>query len=171
MLLPEKFSANTDSHQTIHLAQTINAPPMPYTEAYTFNLAQGEDGAMLKHVSAPDHGTPPNTSIRFIQTNKDNVLAFEIDGVMSSEEMPGVIRKMEDFLAGQNKVRLLNRIKHFGGFDPAIFNPLFPDIDMRTFTVAMEEDAWAWLEAEPAEVYTLINNKAPPGLLQAGLRY
>ncbi|WP_417520983.1 STAS/SEC14 domain-containing protein [Marinobacter sp.] len=141
---------------------------------------------MLKHVSAPDHGTPPNASIRFIQTNKDNVLAFEIDGVMSSEEMPGVIKKMEDFLAGQNKVRLLNRIKHFGGFDPSILmqsglfsmklsamekveryaivgapswmrkivdtmNPLFPDIDMRTFTVAMEENAWAWLEAESAE--------------------
>ncbi|WP_417513250.1 STAS/SEC14 domain-containing protein [Marinobacter sp.] len=61
-----------------------------------------------------------DASIRFIHTSKDNVLAFEIDGVMSSEEMPGVIKKLEDFFAGQHKVRLLNRMKHFGGFDPSI---------------------------------------------------
>lgn len=59
-------------------------------------------------------------SIRFLPTTRDNVLAFEVDGVMSSEEMPGVIRKLEDFFAGQHKVRLLNRMKHFGGFDPSI---------------------------------------------------
>lgn len=59
-------------------------------------------------------------AIRFLPTTKDTVLAFEVDGVMSSEEMPGVIRTLEDFFAGQHKVRLLNRMKCFGGFDPAI---------------------------------------------------
>jgi len=59
-------------------------------------------------------------SIRFLPTTKDNVLAFEVDGVMSSEEMPGVIKKLEGFLADHDKVRLLFRMKHFGGFDPSI---------------------------------------------------
>ncbi len=125
-------------------------------------------------------------AIRFLPTTKDNVLAFEVDGVMSSEEMPGVIRKLEDFFAGQSKVRLLNRMKHFGGFDPSILmqsglfsmklsamekveryaivgapgwmrkvidtmNPFFPDIDMQTFPADREDDAWAWLEAEPVK--------------------
>ena len=30
-------------------------------------------------------------------------------------------------------------------------NPAFPDIDMRTFPADREEDAWAWLEAEPSQ--------------------
>lgn len=72
--------------------------------------------------AADSNGTTVSkrSSIRFMQTTKNNVLAFEIDGVMSSEEMPAVVKKLEDFLAGQSKVRLLNRVKHFGGFDPSI---------------------------------------------------
>ncbi|MGO1693277.1 MAG: STAS/SEC14 domain-containing protein [Marinobacter sp.] len=72
---------------------------------------------------AADSSEAPATkgaAIRFLPTSKDNVLAFEIDGVMSSEEMPSVIQTLDDFLAGHDKVRLLNRMKHFGGFDPSI---------------------------------------------------
>lgn len=28
-------------------------------------------------------------------------------------------------------------------------NPFFPDIDMQTFPVDREDEAWAWLEAKP----------------------
>ena len=60
-------------------------------------------------------------AFRFLPTSRDDVLAFEIDGVISGKEMPEVIKKFEIFLEQHQKVRLLNRIKHFGGIDPAVF--------------------------------------------------
>ncbi len=60
-------------------------------------------------------------AIRFLPTTKDDVLGFEINGVISAREMPDVIKVLESFLQGHEKVRLLNRMKHFGGIDPAVF--------------------------------------------------
>lgn len=39
---------------------------------------------------------------------------------MSADEMPEVIDSLESFFADHEKVRLLNRMTHFAGFDPAI---------------------------------------------------
>jgi len=106
--------------------------------------------------------------------------------VISAKEMPEVIQTFETFLERHEKVRLLNRIKHFGGIDPAVFmqsglvsmklaamqkveryaivgapgwmrkiietvNPAFADTDMRTFPLDRENEAWAWLGAEPTQ--------------------
>lgn len=60
-------------------------------------------------------------AFRFLPTSKDNVFAFEIDGVILAKEIPEVIKRFETFLERHEKVRLLNRIKHFGGIDPAVF--------------------------------------------------
>ena len=123
-------------------------------------------------------------AIRFLPTNKDNVLAFEVDGVLSSSEMPGVTQKLEQFLDDHDTVRLLARMKNFDGFDPSILihssgllsmkvaamkkleryaivgaprwmctfietmNPVFPKVDIRTFTTDQENEALAWLDAE-----------------------
>ena len=35
--------------------------------------------------------------------------------------MPGVINKFQAFLDSHESVRLLNRMKHFGGIDPPVF--------------------------------------------------
>jgi hypothetical protein len=59
--------------------------------------------------------------MRIVPTSKDDVLAFEINGVISSAELPGVIGQINAFLGRHDKVRLLGRIKHLGGFDPSIF--------------------------------------------------
>lgn len=123
-------------------------------------------------------------AFRFLPTSKDDVLAFEINGMISAQEMPDVIKEFETFLQRHEKVRLLNRMKHFGGIDPAVFmqgglvsmklaamqkveryaivgapgwmakiiatlNPVFADIDMQTFPADREDEAWAWLGAQP----------------------
>ena len=69
----------------------------------------------------PKAGKFPPSAFRFLPVSKDDVLAFEIDGVISGKEMPEVIKTFETFMERHQKVRLLNRIKHFGGIDPAIF--------------------------------------------------
>lgn len=111
-------------------------------------------------------------------------MAYEIDGVLTAEEMPQLVEKFDSFLKQHDKVRLVARFKHFGGYDPAVFmqsglvsmklaairkleryaiigapqwmskivdsmNPLFPEIDMRTFSEDQESEAWAFVEAKP----------------------
>ncbi|MHB1286978.1 MAG: SpoIIAA family protein [Leptospirales bacterium] len=92
----------------------------PVLDMRIFSSDQSEE-AMKWATDIDAAHAPKGSAIRFLPTTKDNVLAFEIDGLMSSEEMPSVIKKLEDYLAGHDKVRLLNRMTHFGGFDPAIF--------------------------------------------------
>jgi len=85
-----------------------------------FNPDQSE--VAMKWAATPPQdpkAIPP--TFRFIPTSKDDVLAFEINGVISSAEMPGVIQTFESFLKDHEKIRLLNRLKHFGGIDPAVF--------------------------------------------------
>jgi hypothetical protein len=91
----------------------------PMLEMRVFPSGQSEE-ALKWAADVSETPASKKASIRFLPTTKDNVLAFEVDGVMSSEEMPGVIKKLEDFLADHDKVRLLFRMKHFGGFDPSI---------------------------------------------------
>lgn len=145
----------------------------------------GESDEALKWASElPRTPISQPLAFRFLPTSKDDVLAFEINGVISAKEMPEVIKNLELFLERHEKVRLLNRIKHFGGIDPALFmqsglasmklavmkkveryaivgapswmckiietvNSAFADMDMRTFAEDQENEAWAWLGAEP----------------------
>lgn len=149
-------------------------------------FTHGESDEALKWASElPKARKPQPPAFRFLPTSKDDVFAFEINGVISAKEMPEVIQKFQTFLGRHEKVRLLNRIKHFGGIDPAVFmqsglvsmklaamqkveryaiveaagwmrkiietgNPVFADMEMRTFPEDQESEAWAWLGAEPA---------------------
>lgn len=160
-------------------------PVFPTFEMKVFTPDKKEEA--IKWVAEPPKNSPTQTpAFRFLPTSKDDVFAFEINGVISAQEMPEVIKTFETFLGRHEKVRLLNRIKHFGGIDPAVFmqsglvsmkltamqkveryaivgapgwmrkiietvNPAFSDMDMRTFPADQENEAWAWLGAEPAE--------------------
>ena len=95
-------------------------PVFPTFEMKVFTPDQSVE-AMKWVVELPKSPKMQTPAFRFIPTSKDDVLAFEINGVISSEEMPGVIKKFDNFLNSHGKVRLLNRIKHFGGIDPRVF--------------------------------------------------
>lgn len=77
-------------------------------------------------------------AIRFLPTHTAKVLAFEINGLITAEEMPEAIQVVEDFFAAHDKVRLLNRMKHFGGIDPSIL--------MQSRLIAMKLSAMNKLE-------------------------
>ena len=59
-------------------------------------------------------------TINVIRTDNPDVMGFEIDGRISDEAASGLIAQMKDFLAREGKLRMLVRIKHLGGFDPAV---------------------------------------------------
>jgi hypothetical protein len=159
-------------------------PLLPTFEMKLFPPDQ-RDAAISWAAESPRRPKAETPAFRFLPTSREDVLAFEINGVISSEEMPGVIKRFEAFLERHDKVRLLNRMTHFGGIDPSVFmqsglvsmklaamqkveryaivgapvwmgkiietmNPMFADIDMRTFAADQEADAWAWLGATPS---------------------
>ncbi|MBF0551198.1 MAG: STAS/SEC14 domain-containing protein [Deltaproteobacteria bacterium] len=160
-------------------------PVFPTFEMKVFTPDQ-IDEAIKWATELPKIKAAKGPAMRIVPTTKDNVLAFEINGVISSEEIPAFTNQFNAIINRHEKVRLLNRIKHFGGFDPTILmqkglvsmklaamqkveryaivnapgwmgviiktmNPIFPDIDIRTFPADQEADAWAWLGAEPSE--------------------
>ncbi len=59
--------------------------------------------------------------LTIIPTNKPDVMAFEINGVITEKELPPELEKFEKFLNERDSVRMLARFKHFGGFEPAVF--------------------------------------------------
>lgn len=122
--------------------------------------------------------------LAFIPTSKPDVMALEINGVITGGEMPQLVEKFDSFLKQHENVNMLLRFKHFGGYDPAILmhsgwislkvaairkleryaiigapqwmskiiestNPLFPEIDIRTFSENQESEAWDFVGAKP----------------------
>ena len=61
-----------------------------------------------------------NAGLTFIPTNKPNVMAFELNGVVTEKELPSELEKFSAFLQQYEKVRMLARFTHFGGFEPAV---------------------------------------------------
>ncbi len=79
------------------------------------------EAAIQWSAELPEAAKSETHAIRFLPTTEDDVLGFEINGTISAEEMPDVIKEFDTFLAHHEKVRLLNRMKHFGGIDPEVF--------------------------------------------------
>lgn len=160
------------------------SPVVANVEMKLFKPEQREEALTWVAQLPEAHGTDI-PAFRFLRTSKDDVLAFEINGVISAEEMPSVMQEFETFLDAHEKIRLLNRMQHFGGIDPSVLlqgglvsmklaaikkveryaivgapawmgkiietlNPVFPGLDMRTFTADQENEAWAWLDAKLA---------------------
>ena len=96
------------------------SPIFPTFEMKVFTSDKSEEAVKWVAETPKVSKTQP-PAFRFLRTTKDEVFAFEINGVISAKEMPEVIKKFEGFLQCHDKVRLLNRMKHFGGIDPAVF--------------------------------------------------
>tara|TARA_R110002167_G_scaffold45324_3_gene136219 strand:- start:13682 stop:14455 length:774 start_codon:yes stop_codon:yes gene_type:complete len=61
------------------------------------------------------------SSMRIIRSSKDDVMGFEINGAMTADAVSAVMTELNKFLEAHDKVRLLARIDHFNGVDPAVF--------------------------------------------------
>lgn len=96
------------------------APLFPTLEMRVFGPDERDEA--LRWAAAPsDRPRAAAPAVRFLETTGDDVLAFEINGVISADEMPRVIETFERFLENHDTVRLLNRMTRFAGIDPAAF--------------------------------------------------
>lgn len=95
-------------------------PMLPTLEMKVFKPDQ-RDAAMQWVAERPKSHKADTSAMRLIPTSKDDVLGFEVNGVVSTDIFPGIIDEVNAFLDRHDKVRMLSRIKHLGGFDPAIY--------------------------------------------------
>ncbi|MCB1882591.1 MAG: STAS/SEC14 domain-containing protein [Geminicoccaceae bacterium] len=112
-------------------------PMLPTLEMRAFRLDRGDE-AVTWVAAAPEPSEAATPAFRFLKSSRDDVLAFEIDGKVSVKEMPCVVETVQAFLDRHEKVRLLGRMKRFGGVDPAVF--------MQSGLVSMKLDAMRKVE-------------------------
>jgi hypothetical protein len=60
------------------------------------------------------------SGVTLLSDGKDGVIAYEIDGRITSDDVDKVLAPLEAHMKGDEKINLLVRFKDFDGFDPAI---------------------------------------------------
>ncbi|HEY9040109.1 MAG TPA: STAS/SEC14 domain-containing protein [Roseovarius sp.] len=58
--------------------------------------------------------------ITLLSDGSGGLIAYEIDGRITAEDVDKVLKPLEPFLKGDKKVNLLVTFKNYGGFDPAL---------------------------------------------------
>lgn len=98
----------------------FTAQLLPRLEMRIFAPAQ-QDEALRWAADLPADPADRAPAIRLLPTDRDDVLGFEVDGVIAAAELPGLIDRVNAVLGRHDKVRMLARIKHLGGVEPAAF--------------------------------------------------
>lgn len=77
--------------------------------------------AALEWASQPPAPKPetvvPPPSIRFIETTKPSVVAYEVDGRITEKDMDMAIKRMDEVYKNDGKLRVLGRLTNMKGFD------------------------------------------------------
>jgi hypothetical protein len=95
-------------------------PIFPILELKVFP-AEERDAAIAWAAEPKAEPEPEKPAVRFLPTDRENVLGFEVDGRFHSAEMSRVVEEFQSWLDRHEKVRLLCRMKRFGGVDPSVF--------------------------------------------------
>ncbi|MCC7327738.1 MAG: STAS/SEC14 domain-containing protein [Burkholderiales bacterium] len=105
--------------QWMGMAMSYAGKLLPTMEMKVFLPAkQGE--AIAWSAALPPRRTEKDAqAIKRIPTDRKDVYAFEVDGVVTAAEMPAITAELDRFLKEHQKVRMLVRVKHFA-FDPSI---------------------------------------------------
>lgn len=65
-------------------------------------------------------GQASGSSVTLLADGSDGVIAYEIDGLITREDLQKVMEPLEPILQGDRKINLLAKFTNYGGFDPAI---------------------------------------------------
>ena len=136
---------------------------LPYVSYETFELDQSER-ALAWVRGEVSH--PRGPAIKIIETDRPEVFAFEIDGPAGKVELEAISTHFLRAIEGQDRVRVLGRIRRLGGFE--IGGLLTGDYFAmkRRFLERMERYA---LVGGPGWMRALLNTLAP--LFKAEIRH
>ena len=59
----------------------------------------------------------PAPSLHFLQTTKENVFAYEVNGKLREKDVKAAVEQFKPYLEREGKINVLARMKNFGGFD------------------------------------------------------
>ncbi|MFX0542170.1 STAS/SEC14 domain-containing protein [Roseovarius sp. S4756] len=95
-------------------------PILPMIEMKSF----GSDGVAAAEAFVSDlpakTGAGSGRGATLLSDGSDGVIAYEIDGPITAEDLDKVMAPLEPYLKGDKKIDLLVRIKSYEGFDPSI---------------------------------------------------
>lgn len=95
------------------------APVLPMIDMRVFPSSE-VDAARAFAADLPPVPAPPGPGIRMLADGRDGVIAWELDGHVSREDVAQIFAPLEKLTAGGRKVNLLVRIKSYDGFDMSL---------------------------------------------------
>ncbi|WP_272007968.1 STAS/SEC14 domain-containing protein [Roseovarius sp. ZX-A-9] len=114
-----KLAVVTDLQAFSALLKWID-PVLPMIDMRSFpssDIAAAE--AFASDLPAPQAGADAS-GMRLLADGSDGVIAFEIDGLITREDVQKVMAPLEPILRGDKKINLFAKFTSYGGFDPAI---------------------------------------------------
>jgi SpoIIAA-like len=111
---------------------------LPRVEVRTF--APSERDTALEWVSQPapaeredaETGAPVTSAVRLVRTTKPDVVAFEVEGKIRSEDMRLLVTTFDDALRAHERLRVLVRFRNFDGISlDALRNEALWSVKMR----------------------------------------
>ncbi|MEB8388286.1 STAS/SEC14 domain-containing protein [Rhodobacteraceae bacterium KMM 6894] len=114
-----KMAIVTDLQAIAAMMQWIN-PLFPMIDMKTFastDVAAAED--FVSDLPVTRAGTE-GSGVNLLSDGTDGLIAYEIDGRITAEDVDRLLIPFEAHMKGDEKVNLLVRFKDFDGFDPAI---------------------------------------------------
>jgi hypothetical protein len=139
----------------VRWAAKVESALLPHISYETFESAE-RDRALAWVLGEID--SPHGPAFKVIETDRDDVLGFEIDGHVDKAELDAVTAQFLRAVEGRSGVRVLGRIRRLGGFE--ISGLLTSDFFAmkREFLEKMERYA---VVGGPAWLRTTLNAMAP----------
>jgi hypothetical protein len=91
---------------------------LPHVEVRAFSPPEREEAVAWVSQPAQElemHTEPPGPAVRFIATTKPDVIAFEVNGRISSEDMGLLVKTFDEGLRTHERLRILVRVLDFDG--------------------------------------------------------
>jgi hypothetical protein len=102
----------------VRAATRLESALLPHISYEVFESAERDQAlAWVEGRSALPHGP----AIRIIDTDRPDVLGFEVDGKIPAAEMGAVVAYFDEAVADKGATRLLGRFKHFRGAEIGSF--------------------------------------------------
>ncbi|WP_334065667.1 STAS/SEC14 domain-containing protein [Alteromonas genovensis] len=104
--------------------EAISSIVAPYVSGITIKTFSPDERQQALDWASADHTQSEegdNVGVRILNTDKDNVFAFEFVGKLTADNIQPVIDKVQAFLEKHERVDMVAYLNHFHGFSPSIF--------------------------------------------------
>lgn len=95
-------------------------PILPMIEIRTFGSSDVAAAETFASNISPQDAASAGTGLTLLADGKDGLIAYEIDGRITTADVDKVLAPLEAHMKGAEKFDLLVRFRRFDGFDPAV---------------------------------------------------